>query len=461
MNKLLVPIIACITIINGQNVSAQTDCGLHTVIISEDKPLDWNFPEVIVFQDSFNLTSLDQNLWGFGFPWGKMLNNEALEGMAEENLEITNGELIIKTEHRPREFDRFIFNDQGELTGTEPVLRNYSSAGIFSRIEFTKGEFEMDYSIEEITAQWPAFWLLGDCQQELDIFEYFYGKSIFHNNWTKEITYTLHQDYNCNDPDKCMLVKTKNLDDGFHNEQIRSKLSWETSQLKFYNNSEDPDFVHYRWRDFSYRAIAYPGKGDILYQSSFFPFDRPMRLLVGQGVHKNIDNKIIGKPRYFKVDNVTVWQKLDPSGKYRLSKEYPYDESYDGIITGAEVSVSDRSSFSYKPYLIIRVIDNVTLNPGFDSNNNLVDIKVVVENELRYQPESEALKLTPHLIKRLDFYNFQGDLCLSLQSLNHPIHEKDNLIRGALNGTNELNGLFILRISYSDGSTEIEKLGFF
>ena len=461
MNKLLIPLIACITLINGKNVSAQTDCGLKTVIISEDKILDWSLPEVIVFQDSFNLASLDQNIWGFGFPWGKMLNSEALEGMAEENLEITNGELIIKTEFRPREFDRFIFNDQGELTGTEPVLREYSSAGIFSRIEFTKGKFEMDYTIEEITAQWPAFWLLGDCQQEVDIFEYFYGKSILHNNWTKEITYTLHQDYNCNDPDKCMLVKTKNLEDGFYNKQIKSKLNWETSQLRFYNNSEEPDFVHYRWRDFSYRAIAYPEKGDILYQSSFFPFDRPMRLLIGQGVHKNIETKIVGNPRYFKVDNVTVWQKLEPSGKYRLNKNYPYDETYDGIITAAEVSISDRSPFTYKPYLIVRVIDNATLSPGFDSENNLVDIKVVEENELRYQPKSEALNLTPHQIKRLDFYNFQGDLCLSMQNLNHPIHEKDNLVKSALAGTNELHGLYILRISYSDGSTDTEKLGFF
>jgi|GEM_PF-1822870 len=436
------------------------ECELSTVIISEDKPVNWNLPKVVVFADSFNNSFLDQNLWGFGFPWGKMLNEEALEGMAEENLSLQNGKLILKTEYRERDFDRFIFNNNGDLIGTEPVKKNFSSAGIYSKIEFIGGDFELNYEIDKITAQWPAFWLLGDCQQEVDIFEYFYGKSVFHNDWTKEITYTLHLDKNCATPDKCMLVKTKFLDEEFYKNELFSKLSWETHRLRFYSTPSEPDFIHYRWRDFGYRPIAYPNKGQILNQSSFFPFDKPMRLLIGQGVHKNISDRLRDNPKYLKINNLTVWQILDPNGKHNLNVNYNYSNDYHGIITGGEITVEDQSPFQYKPYLIARASSEIELKPGFDSGGNFTDIKVVPQSEFKFSTERDRKDLTPQVIVQLEFYDFQGVSVLNIKGLRNPIHEKELLIQKALANNSSLNGLIILKIFYSDGSCETEKLGF-
>ncbi len=440
-------------------VAQSDECELSTVIISEDKPVNWNLPKVIVFSDNFNGKSLDQNLWGFGFPWGKMLNEEALEGMAEENLSLQNGKLILKTEYRERDFDRFIFNENGELTGTEPVKKNFSSAGIFSKIEFIGGDFELEYEIDEITAQWPAFWLLGDCQQEVDIFEYFYGKSIFHSNWTKEITYTLHLDKNCNTPKKCILVKTKFLDDQFYENELFSKLSWEMHRLRFYSTPSEPDYIHYRWRDFGNRPIAYPNKGQVLNQSSFFPFDKPMRLLIGQGVHKNIGHRLKNNPKYLKLNELTVWQILDPSGKHKLDLNYPYQDQYDGIITGGEVSIKDSSPFYYKPYLIVRAASDIELEPGFDSGGNLTDLVVVPQSEFRYSNEKHGKNLIPQFIVKMEFYDFQGVSILQIDGLQNPMHEKELLIKKALNNNPTLKGLTILRVLYSDGSWATEKLG--
>ncbi len=458
----IIVILALVVWSSAPQLLAQiAECELSTVIISEDKPVNWNYPKVIVFADSFNNSTLDQNLWGFGFPWGKMLNEEALEGMAEENLSLQDGKLILKTEYRKRDFDRFIFNSNGDLTGTEPVSKDFSSAGIFSKIEFIGGDFEMDYEIEEITAQWPAFWLLGDCQQEIDIFEYFYGKSIFHDDWTKEITYTLHQDNNCASPEKCMLVKTKFLDDEFYKHELFSKLSWESHRLRFYSTPSEPDFIHYRWRDFGYRPIAYPNKGEILNQSSFFPFDQPMRLLIGQGVHKNIGDRLRDRPKYLKINNLTVWQILDPSGKHNLNVNYIYSDSYDGIITGGEVTIEDQSSFQHKPYLIVRASSEIELKPGFDSENNFTDLKVVPQNEFRFSTEEDGKDLTPQVIVKLEFYDIQGVSVLNIKGLQNPIHEKEQLIQNAVTNNTSLNGLIILKVFYSDGSCKTEKLGFF
>ncbi len=436
-----------------------SDCGMQTVIISEDKAIDWSYPEVLVLQDSFSGPQLDRNIWGFGFPWGRFLIEESLEGMAEENLSFEDGHLVIKTERRPRNFDRFIF-ENGELVGTEPVLKEFSSAGIFSYIEFTRGCFELDYRMDAISAQWPAFWLLGDCQQEIDIFEYFYGQSAFHDNWTKEITYTLHQDYYCGDDAKCRLIKKRFRDDDFHNGPLYSALDWDQHQLRFYRKANEPEWIHYRWRDFSYRPIAYPQQGDILYQSSYFPFDKPMRLLIGQGVHPGLQEKLNSGPKYLRLNQVKVWQKAEPSGKHKLNQAYPYSSDYDGIITGEIVSLEDPSPFEHKNYLIVRALKETELLPGFDSGDHFVDIKAPNASEIRYPKTSQESELTPQNIIAISFYDFQGNERLKLEFPERALHLRDDLIQSA-RLEHQLEGLFIVLIHLSDGSRRSIKLGFF
>ena len=68
--------------------------------------------------------------------------------------------------------------------------------------------------------------------------------------------------------------------------------------------------------------------------------------------------------------------------------------------------------------------------------------------------------LTPQVIVQLEFYDFQGVSVLNIKGLRNPIHEKELLIQKALANNSSLNGLIILKIFYSDGSCETEKLGF-
>lgn len=440
-------------------VAQDGDCGLLPIIVSEDKPVDWMYPEVLVLVDSFSGPELDPNLWGFGFPWGRMLNEEALEGMALENLSFEQGQAIIKTEYRPRNFERFLFNDQGQFVGTEPVPKDYSSAGIFSRIEFTRGRFELDYEIDPLSAQWPAFWLYGDCQQEIDIFEYFYGGSIFHDNWTKEITYTIHQDYDCSTPEKCRLIKTKYLDEDFYDSPLFNGVVWDRHQLKFYRSEQEFDWIQYRWRDFSYRPLAYPQQGDLIYQSAYFPFDQPMQILIGQGVHKNIDEKMKEGPKFLKLNHVEVWQKAQPSGKLKIDKNYHFNAEYDGIIRGAEINLSDATCFMYKDYLIVRALNDINLDAGFDSGNHFVDLKALTQDEIRYPEVSESQYLTPQKIIAIRYFDFQGQPIGSSIDLNEPLHRRDQLIYEDFL-SQQLKGMLIAVIEYSDHSTTSIKLSF-
>lgn len=43
---------------------------------------------------------------------------------------------------------------------------------VCSKLKFKEGRFEISCKIPFIEGVWPAFWLLGDCAQEIDVFEF-------------------------------------------------------------------------------------------------------------------------------------------------------------------------------------------------------------------------------------------------------------------------------------------------
>ncbi|MCR9153133.1 MAG: hypothetical protein NXI09_03425 [Bacteroidetes bacterium] len=457
MFNLRILIFCCLYLIQGNTWGQKNACDLRIVIISEDQDSEWNLPKVVVFQDSFKGPNLNPDLWGFGFPWGKILIPESLEGMAEENLRFEDDAAIIKTEFRPREFDTFVFQD-GQLVGTRPVLKDYSSAGIFSRMVFTRGEFELEYEIEALSAQWPAFWLLGDCQQEIDIFEYFYGKSLFHNDWTQEITYTLHQDDNCEDPEKCRLIKTKFLEDGFFHNTLSAKLNWQKYRLEFYRDKLDkPDWIHYRWRDMSYRPLANPSKGSIVRQSRYFPFDKPMRLFIGQGVHYDLQRNLT-EPKELKLLNLRVIQAIKPSGKLKFDNTIIDANDYDGIVTGGEVRLSEADYFNKLDYLIIKAAKDITIESGFDTKGaRTVELDAITDQEILIDKGNGANDALHLKIISYSVYDAVGKLINENTKVSAEPRDIESLIAEHLKH-HDKPGLIIFRFNFNDGSAQSRKI---
>lgn len=457
--KLSTCLICFMLCLSADVVFGQTNaCGHTIIIISEEQYSDWQLPRVAVLQDSFNGPTLNEDLWGFGFPWGKILTIDANEGMAEENLRFENGSAILTTEYRPREFDTFVF-ENGELVGTVPVLKDYSSAAIFSRMQFTHGEFYLEYEIEALSAQWPAFWLLGDCQQEIDIFEYFYGSSIFHDNWTKEITYTVHQDDNCADPEKCRIIKTKFLDNDFYKNTLYAKLNWQNYRLQlFRDRNEEPDWVLYRWLDMSYRPLSQPDKGSIVRQSRYFPFDIPMRVMIGQGVHGTIKEKMKAGAKEFKLHEVKVLQAIEPNGKVRVNADLITKADYDGIITGGSIELGAAPYFNRWDYLLVKAAQGIDLQAGFDSNGGRsLDLDAVSESEL-VPPNGDSAPImeAPKIIS-YSMFDAVGRPLIKSQSTEAELFEIEELIRTELE-FHAQKGLIIFRFELSDGGFKSRKI---
>ena len=217
--------------------------GLINVISSENGN-EFN----LIFEDNFDSTKLNKNKWQTYFPWGRALKNSnsgtgfTREYMKDENVKIKEGFLYLQTKIDSG------FSDVYNIPGYDPswmpphnnIYFKYSSGMIFSKVNFTAGKFELRAKIPFIDGTWPAFWLYGDCAQEIDVFE-FINSSINSdaNIDSKNMIMTYHKENNCANATlgKCESPFTyknpKNLSDDFHIYSVEwdeSKILWKLDE---------------------------------------------------------------------------------------------------------------------------------------------------------------------------------------------------------------------------------------
>ncbi len=104
------------------------------------------------FAEEFGGTSLDTNTWLTEAPWGTQWNQHELQWYDPSRLSFGSGRLRITTDR---------------TTGAYA----YSSGVITSRAKYSYGYFEMRAKLPKGAGVWPAFWLLADKQQEIDVLE--------------------------------------------------------------------------------------------------------------------------------------------------------------------------------------------------------------------------------------------------------------------------------------------------
>jgi beta-glucanase (GH16 family) len=114
----------------------------------------------LVFQDEFNGSSLNQQVWETQFPWGRDRSTVGeLQWYAPDAFSVTNGKLHVTANPM--------------LPGASHL---YSSGLIASSKSFatTYGRFEIRCKVPRGKGLWPAFWLLPtdtSWPPEIDVFE--------------------------------------------------------------------------------------------------------------------------------------------------------------------------------------------------------------------------------------------------------------------------------------------------
>lgn len=169
---------------------------------------------VLIFEDEFNGNQLNKAYWNPQYQWGPQMNKDGFAYNQEENLEVSNGCLKIHTKFDPDNYCMWTFDPFNGCGYTKHF--DYTSGAISTKQTFSKGRFEIKCKIGSVNGTWPAFWLYGGCNQEIDIFEFWRtnGQTIQEANTTVRMNLiqgsVLYP--NCNpDVDKVYCSSPENL----------------------------------------------------------------------------------------------------------------------------------------------------------------------------------------------------------------------------------------------------------
>ena len=133
---------------------------------------------VLTFNDEFNTNVLDTSKWNPCYPWG-IANSDSSDSWCDLNEILFTGN-TLKLGVNARSKSNIQLNNQ-------TVTRDYAIGVISTKQKFDYGYYEIRCKIPRVAELWPAFWMHGDCGQEIDIFEFSDGsyksskKKMFHD----------------------------------------------------------------------------------------------------------------------------------------------------------------------------------------------------------------------------------------------------------------------------------------
>ena len=309
--------LACFT--NG--VHAQKSCGVKKCKKhcwgawkpTENKPLcndtarEWK----LVFSDEFDTDSLDYVKWKDSYPFGRHLTSYCYAKEGKQNLEINKGIIQLQTVIDTGTYQRMEFDSTGKVYFV-PAFYKYTSGMLFSNQQFMYGRFEMRGKIPEINGgQWPAFWLFGECSQEIDVFEFFGSdKKKKLRKAGNILVMTYHRKKNPRDECKCMFtdkyISKVPLSNKFHTYAVEwdeYKLVWKIDGIILFSLYKYK-VKNKKGKVFFVENCTDLAKGVSLSENLYFPY-LPMNIILDNAI-----NKDYGKfPSVFEVDYVRVWQR--------------------------------------------------------------------------------------------------------------------------------------------------------
>lgn len=129
--------------------------------------------------DEFNGSILNEEKWMTAYPWGRHLYcsldenfyTEAGVGIKEGILTLEARKSAITARAIPYEPDDFIIRCEEKPPAKNLMTLDYQSGMIYSREKFTYGYYEVLFRADAGEGLWPACWLFGADNQEIDIFE--------------------------------------------------------------------------------------------------------------------------------------------------------------------------------------------------------------------------------------------------------------------------------------------------
>lgn len=328
------------------------------------------------------------------YPWGRHLrcNPEVNYYSDGEDLIVQNGVLQIQarkapitTRAIPYENDDFIISCKNKPDIKNLMPFEYQSGLIYSKEKFKYGHFEIRFKTDASSGHWPAFWLFGADNQEIDIFEMGDGR-------LNEVHVDVHCKSGCKNYPVFMGIFKKNWG-GY----LKTNASW-PNEFHTMAVTWEPEGVTWYLDDM---PIAW-WKGD---------FHEPLALIANMAV-ADFEGSLGGKilpttkfPAQMQVDYIRVWQ--EPSKQKAKLKVNPQfertEEKKVAKILKKNRPMYKRSKINKdfeRSYIHLTADKNLTIQRnGTDLINRKLrivkDQKVIFEKQLQFKNEVISLQSLP------------------------------------------------------------------
>jgi len=338
----------------------------------EDSYDDW----VLVFEDNFDGSTLNTDLWTTKGPSGQSWYCEddpsynTLLGEGNNHV-INNGKLklIARDDEsgfyliRPDKSPGNMLSCDGVPYKQNEQWFEYTSGWIRSNQKFVRGKFEIRCKIPAIKRLWPAFWLIGDCSQEIDIFE-FMSENTNPAIASTKVTQTYHRKFLCDDEDKyhCTEVHTTsvNMSDSMHTYSVEwdeLKLTWKIDNTTV--------LIKPRWANSLNQAFIPCGELYGTYiEDKIYPLDtEPMSIVANLRVKENSTATF---PAEMEIDYIKVYQRIDSQSSVEICANSDIKGS---TMAGQEINVGGTNCTTITiedgEYLTLAAKDNITINSDF------------------------------------------------------------------------------------------------
>ncbi len=358
-------------------ISAFANCQCHGILnyLSGYYSCETYDEWVLVFEDDFDDSDLDYSIWSNCYPHGRNLfcNNEVQYYSDGDNIVINDGvlELIGKEESvYERTVDWMGDNDNlvcnGSVVGTNKQWFDYTSGMIHSKQDFQYGKFEIRCKIPSIGFTWPAFWLFGDCKQEIDIFEFMSENTnpYFAN---RNMDFSYHRKDNCDTGEKLLCSTdirwpswTTDMSLAFHTYSVE----WDEHMLVWRIDGNEIKTV-YRWHTILGQDMLKCGQivpGSYV-EDKIFPLGNvPMNIVANFAIKENPTATF---PDAFEIDYIRVYQKINSTAAVNICSNTDIKGS---TVAGQEIYVGGASCSILVldgEYLDLTATDKIVINSNF------------------------------------------------------------------------------------------------
>lgn len=126
----------------------------------------------LVFEDNFNTTYLDSTEFRTDYPWHRFNHSQIY---LNEMVTQENGYLVLTGVVNDTMAKGVHYWEEDKILQDDHVNYRYftmRSGMVYSLQSYLYGKFEVRAKVPEGKGLWPAFWLYGECAEEIDIFEF-------------------------------------------------------------------------------------------------------------------------------------------------------------------------------------------------------------------------------------------------------------------------------------------------